>query len=220
VILDEGSLVEDTVLKRRSEEQAHFEDDGWLEQQAILRRAAADLARRRAESAQLIAGNIKPHCESDLSGLINFLHEPSPEARNIAVRAFYDLNPDLAASLLNRALMQGSAEERRSIGAALVDSGLADQAVQTLTSQNQENCYGAFSLLFLVAKAGEVGPLLRVIADHPNIQLRIAVIKLLALSRGPKIATAFFDLVQRTSLPLEVRSAVREAIFQIGRETR
>ena len=116
--------------------------------------------------------------------------------------------------------MQGSPEERRNIGAALVGSGLADHAVNTLTGESQENAYGAFSLLFLVAKAGEVGPLMRVIEDHPNIQLRLAVIKLLALSGEPKIVTAFFGLAQRSSLPREIRSAVREAIFQISRETR
>ena len=111
--------------------------------------------------------------------------------------------------------MQGSPEERRSIGAALVGSGLADHAVDTITGKSQEHAYSAFSLLFLVAKAGEVEPLMRIIEEHPNIQLRLAVIKLLALSGEPKIVTAFFELAQRSSLPLEVRSAVREAIFQI-----
>ncbi|MBA3514683.1 MAG: hypothetical protein H0T77_09945 [Pyrinomonadaceae bacterium] len=148
------------------------------------------------------------------------LNDPSSEVRNVAVRAFYDLNPDLAASFLNNVLMQGSPEERRNIGAALVGSGLADHAVDTLTGEGQQNAYSAFSLLFLVAKAGEVEPLMRVIEDHPNIQLRLAVIKLLALSGEPKILTAFYGLAQRRSLPSEIRSAVREAIFQISREPR
>ena len=152
--------------------------------------------------------------------IVRSLDDPSPEARNVAVRAFYDLNPDQAASFFNNALMQGSPEERRNIGAALVASGLADQAVEKLAGEGKDNVYNACSLLFLVAKAGEVGPLMRVIEDHPNLQLRLAVIKLLALSGEPKIVTAFYGLAQRSSLPSEIRAAVREAIFQISSGTR
>lgn len=212
--------MEDSGLATRAEEQRRLEDERWSRQQVVLRRAAVDLAQRSAESRSATVTDRKQTSANDTVDLIKCLDDPSPEARNVAVRAFYDLNPDLAASFFNKALMQGSPEERRSIGAALVGSGLADHAVDALTGTSQENAYSAFSLLFLVAKAGEVEPLMRIIEDHPNIQLRLAVIKLLALSGEPKIVTAFFGLAQRSSLPLEVRSAVREAIFQISRETR
>lgn len=211
--------MEDNGSATIAKEHRRLEDERWRQQQAILRRAAADHAHRRAESRAATITDRKQIGQDDSFDLIiRSLEDPSPEVRNVAVRVFYDLNPDVAASFFNNALMQGSPEERRNIGAALVGSGLADHAVDTLTGESQENAYGAFSLLFLVAKAGEVEPLMRVIEDHPNIQLRLAVIKLLALSGEPRIVTAFFGLAQRSSLPLEVRSAVREAIFQISRE--
>ena len=213
--------MEDNGSATKAEEHLHLEDERWRHQQSVLRRAAADLAHRRAESmATTVSDGKKIGRDDSFDPIIRSLDDPSPEARNAAVRAFYDLNPDLAASFLNNALMQGSLEERRNIGAALVGSGLADHAVETSTGEGQENDYSAFSLLFLVAKAGEVGPLMGVIEDHPNIQLRLAVIKLLGLSGQPKIVTAFYGLAQRRSLPSEIRSAVREAIFQISRETR
>ncbi|MCM3873663.1 MAG: hypothetical protein ND895_23500 [Pyrinomonadaceae bacterium] len=212
--------VEDNGVSTTGEVHRRSEDERWHQQQTVLRRAAADLSHRRAESpADRVTDRNQVNQDVSLD-LLRSLDDASPEARNLAIRAFYDLNPDLAASFLNKALMQGSPEERRNIGAALVGSGLADHAVDTLTCETPDNAYSAFSLLFLVAKAGEVGPLMRVIEDHPNIQLRLAVIKLLALSGEPKIVTAFFGLAQRSSLPLEIRSAVREAIFQISRETR
>lgn len=209
------SLVDDNGSVTTTEQHRRAEDERWRQQQAVLRRAAADIAHRRAES-MAAAERQQIGVDDSFDLMVRSLDDPSPEARNVAVRAFYDFNPDLAASFLNNALIQGSPEERRNIGAALVASGLADQAVDKLTKEGQENAYNAFSLLFLVAKAGEVGPLMRVIEDHPNIQLRLAVIKLLALSGEQKIVTAFYGLAQRSSLPSEIRSAVREAIFQIS----
>src|SRR5437660_31674 len=82
------------------------------------------------------------------------------------------------------------------------------------------NGYGAFSLLFLMAKAGEVRPLMRVIGNHPSMELRLAVIKLLALSGEPEIVPAFHRLAVRGSLTSELRSAVMEAISQIGSKAR
>lgn len=213
-------MVEDKGFATKAAGHRRLADERWQQQQTVLRRAAADLAQRRVDSTATGTDRQQTSQDDSFDLICKSLNDPSPEARNVAVRAFYDLNPDLAVSFFNRALMQGSPEERRSVGAALVGSGLADDSVDTLTGENQENAYSAFSLLFLVAKAGEVGPLMRVIEDHPNIQLRLAVIKLLALSGEPGVVTAFFELAQRNSLPLEIRSAVREAIFRISRETR
>ena len=214
-------MVEDNGFSNTGEKHRRLEDERWRQEQAVLRQAAADLAHRRTEVAASTIpdrGRIRPPVSFD--AIIKSLDDPSPEVRNVAVRALYDLNPDLAASFFNNALRQGSPEQRRKIGAALAGSGLASNAIDNLTGESQENAYSAFSLLFLVAKAGEVEPLMRVIEDHPNIQLRLAVIKLLALSGEPKILAAFYGLAQRSSLPGEIRSAVKEAVFQISRKAR
>jgi hypothetical protein len=81
--------------------------------------------------------------------------------------------------------------------------------------ESHENSYGAFSLLFLVAKAGEFQPLMQVIENHPSIELRVAVIRLLASSGEPEIAPTFRRLAMGNSLPAEVRLAAKEAINQI-----
>ena len=67
-----------------------------------------------------------------------------------------------------------------------------------------------------MSKAGEVQPLLRAIKDHPSKDVRLAVVRLLALSGQPEVLPAFRRLAVRGSLPTEVRSAVMEAIFQIS----
>jgi hypothetical protein len=56
---------------------------------------------------------------------------------------------------------------------------------------------------------------MRAIEEHPNTEVRLAVIKLLALSGQPEVLTAFRRMAVRGSLPSEVRAAVMEAIYQI-----
>ena len=59
-------------------------------------------------------------------------------------------------------------------------------AIDDLMAENHEHCYSAFSLLFLVAKAGVVEPLSSVIEKHPSLDLTLAVIRLLASSGEPE----------------------------------
>lgn len=69
-----------------------------------------------------------------------------------------------------------------------------------------------------MAKAGGVQPLLR-IQDHPNVEVRLAVIKLLAFSNQSEIMLSFRCLAVRGSLPPEVRSAVMEAIHEMNTQS-
>ncbi len=67
-----------------------------------------------------------------------------------------------------------------------------------------------------MAKAGEGAPLIRAIESHADNEVRLAVVKLLALSGQQEILPAFRRLAVRGSLPAEVRSAIMEAIYQIS----
>ena len=141
--------------------------------------------------------------------------DDSKEVCGAAARALYDLRADRAESF-TRALREAGPERRRQIGAAISSSGLAGESISQLTGESREKTYEAFSLLFLMAKAGEVQPLVRAIEGHPNNEVRLAVVKLLALSGQKEILPAFRRLAVRGSLPTEVRSAVMEAIYQIS----
>ena len=186
------------------------EDERWSNDIATLRRAAEELVRRRNEKA-------KPAriLHSPFEQIAELLDDPSSEVREKAVRDLYAIDPDRAATLVNNALRDGTPEERRRIGSALADSGLLYEAIDDLMAENHESCYGAFSLLFLVAKAGVVEPLSSVIEKHPSVDLSLAVIRLLASSGEPKVATTLQRLAVNTSLPPEVQSAAAEAVVQL-----
>lgn len=214
-------MAEEDDFREEAEEHRRIEEERWRQEKAALRRAAAELAHRRAELEAAALAELARRGGDDSFRLISkSLDDPSEDVRSAAVRALYDLNPNLTASFFNAALREGSPERRRKIGAALAGSGLVSDAINNLTGESHKNTYGAFSLLFLMAKAGEVRPLIGVIGNHPSIELRLAVIKLLALSGEPEIVPAFHRLAVRGSLTSELRSAVMEAIFQIGSKAR
>ena len=177
------------------------EDERWARDVATLRQAAQDLAHRRHEI------QITPFAQ-----IAELLDDPSPAVREKAVRDLYAIHPDQAATLVNDALRDGSPQERRRIGSALADSGLLYEAIDDLMAENHENCYSAFSLLFLVAKAGVVEPLSSVIEKNPSLDLSLAVIRLLASSGEPEVASTLQRLAANDALPPELRSAAAESI--------
>lgn len=180
------------------------EDERWARDVATLRQAAQDLAQ----------GRHKPQI-GPFDQIAGLLDNPSPAVREKAVRDLYAMDPDQAATLVNDALRDGSPEERRRIGSALADSGLLYEAIDDLMAENHENCYSAFSLLFLVAKAGVVEPLSTVIEKHPSLDLSLAVIRLLASSGEPEVASTLQRLAANGSLAPELQLAASEAVTQL-----
>ena len=106
----------------------------------------------------------------------------SPHVRNAAARALRKLEPDRTVDTFNRALEDASADRRRNIGAAIAASGLATEAISKLASESQEDTYNSLSILFVMAKTGEVEPLLRALEEHRDDEIGKAVSKLLTLS--------------------------------------
>jgi len=182
---------------------------------ATLNRLTSDKAAERAAAVGELA---RMGGEDAFRHINEAFDDQSVEVRSTAARALFDSQSDRAAAF-TRALREATPARRRTIGAAIASSGLAQEAIRNLTGESRDKTYDAFSLLFLMSKAGEVQPLMRAIEDHPNIEVRLAVVKLLALSGQPDILPSFRRMAVRGSLPAEVRSAVMEAIYQITSQT-
>ncbi|MDT4895798.1 MAG: hypothetical protein QOH25_875 [Acidobacteriota bacterium] len=182
---------------------------------AILKRLSSE---EPAERAAAVADLMRVGGDDSFREISAAFDDPAVEVRNAAARSLFNLNTDRAATF-TRALREAPPERRRKIGSALASSGLASEAIGQLMGESREKTYDAFSLLFLMSKAGEVQPLMRAIEEHPNNEVRLAVVKLLALSGQQEILPAFRRLAVRGSLPTEVRSAVMEAIYQISSQS-
>ncbi|HVS20668.1 MAG TPA: HEAT repeat domain-containing protein, partial [Pyrinomonadaceae bacterium] len=171
-------------------------------------------SQKSGERAAAVADLARFGGEDSFRHITAAFDDQSAEVRSAAARALFEIQDDRAAAF-TRALREATPERRRKIGASIASSGLASEAIRNLTGESRDKTYDAFSLLFLMSKAGEVQPLMRAIEEHSNIEVRLAVVKLLALSGQPDILPAFRRMAVRGSLPPEVRSAVMEAIYQI-----
>ncbi len=116
--------------------------------------------------------------------------DSSSHVRNAAARSLRKLEPSRTVDLFNRALEEGSAERRQNIGAAIAASGVAAEAIDNLVSESREETYNSLSMLFVMAKTGEVQPLVKAIEEHENDEVRRAVVKLLNLSGQADVADA------------------------------
>ena len=202
----------------RQESDERSDRERWLADMAVLRRAAEELTRRRT-SLRIPRDSSGKGSSSSFAESLDYSSETD---RNQAVHAFYKHNPERAAALFTVALREGSVEQRRQIGAALVGSGLVDEAIEHLTADRSENAYNAFSLLFLTAKSGEIGPLIRVIEHNSSLELRMKLIRLLVSSGENEVLSVFRRLAVSRTLPFELRAAIVESISQLnsaGRES-
>ena len=144
-------------------------------------------ARERADAVADLAGERSEDSFAQISAAFD---DSSAEVRNAAARALFDFQEDRAAAF-TRALRDAPAERRARIGSAIASSGLASTAIGNLTGESRDKTYDAFSLLFLMSKAGEIQPLMRAIEEHPSSEVRLAVVKLLALSGQPDCCPPF-----------------------------
>jgi len=151
----------------------------------ILEDLAASDPDRRVNALSSIAST-KPENAFDL--IAGCFDDAFPQVRKAAARALRAIEPHRTVELFNRALDEGTDQRRRNIGAAIADSGLATESIDDLNSESREETYNALCLLFVMAKTGEVQPLVTAIETHPNYEIRRAVIKLLTLSGQSDIA--------------------------------
>jgi HEAT repeat protein len=120
--------------------------------------------------------------------IVNSFADVSPDVRNAAARALYELDPDHSAEPFSRAIEESSSEQGRNIGVAMAASGVAGRAIEDLAGESREDAYNSLCLLFAMAKTGEIQPLIKAIETHPSGEVRRAAVRLLTLNGQSEVA--------------------------------
>lgn len=191
----------------------------------ILRRAAEERTRKKAADEllkQTLKNSSSPieECVVQATNDLqkgSWIEMPQSLKDSSAGEAGY-VTGDLHATRvlwLVRAFHEGDPTQRQQIAAALAASPLVLDAVSDLKSENREKTYVAFSLLFMLAKSGQLQPLLQALQTHPSIEVRLGLVKLMALSQHPDVVPALRVVASANSIDPEVRSAAQEVISQM-----
>jgi ABC-type xylose transport system substrate-binding protein len=114
-----------------------------------------------------------------------------------------------------RLIETADADTLRKVAQSCTKAGMVTQAIDRLISEDRRLAYEAFSLLSLLAKSGETEPLIDAISSHPEVNIRLAVVRLVGTSSRPEAATLLRHLAVRDGLPEKVRSALMEVVYKI-----
>ncbi|HKS30392.1 MAG TPA: HEAT repeat domain-containing protein [Pyrinomonadaceae bacterium] len=149
--------------------------------------------------------------------LIAFVDE-AREVRAAAARALSRLNFN-RADAYTRLLECADAETLDRVAHALVSAGMAKQAVDRLSSEDRRQVYEAFTMLSLLARAGQVGPIMEAVKEHRNEEVKLAAVKILGTYGKPEVLPNLRELAVTDGIPEQVRMALMEVVYKIDQAT-
>jgi HEAT repeat protein len=139
------------------------------------------------------------------------LADDAREVRAAAARAISRLSFDRADAYV-RVIESTDIQTLRDVAQACIKAGLAAQAISRLSSEDRRQAYEAFSLLSLVAKAGETEPILETIECNRDIEVRLICIRLLDLASQPQLRERLLRIAENGGVPEKVRRTIVEAV--------
>jgi HEAT repeat protein len=205
--------LQDTDVEARAAAARHlaqFQVQSSVE--ALTQLAASDPEPVVRSAAVTSLGEIEH--ESIFAPVLMAFVDEAREVRAAAARSLSRMNFDRSEGYV-RLIETADAETLRKVANACFKAGMVGQAIDRMISEDRRLAYEAFSLLSLLAKANETEPLLEAINSHPEMNVRLALIRLLGSTGQPEIATQLRHLAVREGLPEKVRAALMEVVYKI-----
>jgi hypothetical protein len=101
---------------------------------------------------------------------------------------------------------------------ACIKTGIAVQAVDRLASEDRRHSQEAFALFSVLAKAGEVQPILDIIEKHSDVQVKLAAVRVLSLAGSSDTGPKLRELVATEGMPEDVRTSILELLYKFDKE--
>ena len=145
--------------------------------------------------------------------LIAFVDE-AREVRAAAARALSRLNFNRADAYA-RLLESADGETLNRVAHACIDAGMAKQAIDRLGSDDRRQAYEAFTMLSLLAKAGQVEPVMEAVKEHRSEEVKLGAVKILGIYGKPEVLPNLRELAVTDGIPEQVRMALMEVVYKI-----
>lgn len=152
--------------------------------------------------------------ESVFAAVLIGLADESREVRAAAARSLNRLSFDRSEAYV-RVIETSSEETLRDVADACIKAGIVSQNIDRLASRDHRQAYEAFSLMCLLAKARMTQPVLETICNHPNMNVRLSAIHLLATTGQPEMIEQLRELALKPGVPDEVNTALLEAMYKL-----
>lgn len=152
--------------------------------------------------------------ETVFASVLMAFADEAREVRAAAARALSRLNFNRADAYV-RLIESADAQTLYGVASACVKAGMAKQAIERLGSEDRRQAYEAFTLLSLLARAGETATLLEAIREHGNEDVRLSIIKVLGIFGQASVLQELRQLAVTDDIPEAVRMALMEVVYKI-----
>lgn len=167
--------------------------------------------------AAAVAGLGNIDHESVFAPVLISLADDTREVRAAAARSLSSLHFDRAEAYA-RVMKSADLQTLQTFAQACVKTGIAAQAVDRLASEDRRHAQEAFALFSVLAKAGEVEPILEIIATHPDVQVKLAAVRVLSVAGSSDAAPKLRELVATEGMPEDVRTSILELLYKFDKE--
>ncbi|HVQ37769.1 MAG TPA: HEAT repeat domain-containing protein, partial [Pyrinomonadaceae bacterium] len=179
---------------------------------AISKVARNDTEPNLRSSAISTLGNINH--ESVFPAVLIGMADDSREVRASAARSLNRLSFDRADAYV-RVLENNDEDTVRNVARACLQAGIVSQNLDRLSSSDHRQAYETFTLICLLTQANMNEPVLNAITVHPNMDVRLKVVHLLACTGHPATVNQLRDLAVTDGIGEEVKTAILEAIYKL-----
>jgi HEAT repeat protein len=152
--------------------------------------------------------------ESVFAAVLLGLSDETREVRAAAARSLSRFSFDRADAYV-RVIESGNEETIHNVATACVQAGIVSQNLDRLASSDHRQAYEAFTLICLLAKAKVSEPILNAISDHPNIDVRLKAVHLLARTGEPEVFEQLRELAVRDGMREDVKTALLDALYRL-----
>lgn len=152
--------------------------------------------------------------ESVFPAVLIGMADDSREVRASAARSLNRLSFDRADAYV-RVLESSDQETVRNVAKACIQAGIVSQNLDRLANSDHRQAYETFSLICLLSQASMNEPVLEAISAHPNVDVRLKVVHLLACTGHPATGNQLRELAVRDGMREEVKTALLEAMYKL-----
>jgi HEAT repeat protein len=152
--------------------------------------------------------------ESVFPAVLIGMADDSREVRASAARSLNRLSFDRADAYV-RVIETSDDETIRNVAKACIQAGIVSQNLDRLSNSDHRQAYETFSLICLLDKAKMNEPILNAIADHPNIDVRLKAVHLLACTGQIETYDQLRELAIKDGMREDVKTALLEAIYKL-----